>query len=424
MMPTREEFMARRGNNNVELKDAFIRLLTAPEKGNKILYDDGDVPGFGLRVTVNGAKSFILDYRTRGGRNRRLTIGGWPVWTATDARRKAHQLRRLIEDGRDPMADAEAERAAWTVWDLADRFVAEHVVRKRPSTQDEYRRMLNAYVRPHFSRHMKVQDVAFEDIDALHRKISKTGATYAANRCIAVLSKMFSLAIKWNMRASNPCKGIEKNTEHTRRRYLSTDELARLVKALAGHPERQTVNILTLLLLTGARSGEVLSARWADIDFAGGIWSKPPSSTKQKQPHEAHLSAPACALLASIRDQQTAKRQVLGEYVFPNGHGGHRVELKNGWASICKAAEIHDLRVHDLRHSFASEVISHGASLALVGALLGHSSPITTARYAHLHADPLKDAVEHVGRVFTAAGNDDAAADVVVQLKPGDRRGR
>jgi integrase len=252
---------------------------------------------------------------------------------------------------------------------------------------------------------MKVAAVAFTDIDRLHRKITKTGSSYAANRTIAMLSKMFSLAQRWGMRETNPCKGIERNTEFRRRRYLSGDELARLTAALAKHPDKQSANIVRLLLLTGARRGEVLAARWADIDLGEGVWSKPASSTKQKEAHEAPLSAPARQLLSEIRAEQGGKRHALPEYVFPShGESGHVVELKRVWRQLCKAAKIDGLRLHDLRHSFASQLASGGASLPLIGALLGHSNPSTTHRYAHLLDDPQRQAVEKVGAVITAAG--------------------
>jgi integrase len=216
---------------------------------------------------------------------------------------------------------------------------------------------------------------------------------------MAVLSKMFALGIRWHMRESNPAKGIERNTEYHRRRYLSGEELVRLTKALAKHPDKEAANTIRLLLLTGARRGEVLSMRWDDI--ADGVWSKPPSSTKQKEHHQIPLSAPALQLLADIRKRQRPR----AEFVLPShGTSGHRVELKKDWAALCKAAGIEGLRVHDLRHSYASQLVSGGASLPLIGALLGHSNPATTHRYAHLFRDPLKEATERVGAVIAAAG--------------------
>jgi integrase len=206
---------------------------------------------------------------------------------------------------------------------------------------------------------------------------------------------MFSLAIKWKMRTDNPAKGIEHNGETKRKRYLSGEELARLLAALAMH-DRQFADIVRVLVLTGSRRGEVLAMRWANIDLVKGTWTKPGSTTKQRTDHTTFLSAPMLQLLAEI--------PAHGEYVFPSdGKTGHVVEIKRAWARLCKAAGITGLRLHDLRHSFASQLVSGGASLELIGALLGHASPVTTHRYAHLFDDPQRAAVEKVGAIVDAA---------------------
>ena len=392
------------------LSDAFIKKLPRPEKGNKV-YWDSTLGGFGIRITAGGARSFVLDYRVKGsGRQRRITIGAYPNWSTGAARIKARELRRRIDSGEDPLADFEEIRAAPTVAELADRFVSEHLPRKRPGTQLAYERTLNLYIRPHF-RHTKVADVGFADIDALHRKVTTAGGPYTANRTVAILSKMFSLAMRWNMRPDNPvnpARGIERNPEIKRKRYLKDDELSRLVKALATHADKQSANIVRLQLFTGARKGEIFSMRWAEVDLIKGIWTKPASTTKQKADHVVPLSAPALQLLKEISKQQTEWRRVLGEFVFPGRDGtGHVVDVKGFWNKLRKAAGISDLRMHDLRHSFASELASGGASLPLIGALLGHSDPTTTARYTHLFTDPQRAAAEKVGAVIVAAGEPD-----------------
>ena len=396
------------------LTDAAVKRLPPPEKENKIFYDDG-VAGFGCRVTSAGHRSFILNYRTKAGRERRITIGDCVDWQTTAARGEARRLRRLIDDGADPLASIEAEREAPTVAQLIDRFLAEHVKpRLRPNTVRNYEQMIRRHVRPHFGKHTKVADVDFEHIDALHRKVSDS-APYSANRTVQLLSKMFALAVRWKMRPNNvnPVKGVERNYEEKRKRYLSADELARLTAALAEYPQQQAANVVRLLLLTGCRRWEAMSARWDAIDLSTGIWTKPASTTKQKTDHVTPLSAPARQLLSEIRAQQ-----VPGPWVFPSHSStGHVVELATAWEAICKAAGIKGLRIHDLRHSFASQLASGGASLPLIGALLGHSNPATTARYAHLFQDPQRAAVEKVGAAINAAGKD------VAKLTPFKRPG-
>ena len=390
----------------VHLTDAVIKRLPLPGKGNRVHYDD-DVPGFGVRVTAGGFKSFVLNYVTRAGRERRCTLGSAENWQTTAARERARELKRDIDAGGDPLGDKEDERATPTVAELVSRFIAEHVERKRPSTSRAYRQMLDLHIGPHFGPHLKVADVRFENIDALHRKLTKAGSPYMANRCVAVLSKMFSLAVRWRMRDDNPARGVEKNYESKRKRYLSADELTRLSAALAGYGDRQIANVFRLLLLTGARRGEVLAIEWGALDLGAGVWTKAGSTTKQKTDHVVPLSAPARQLLAEMQEEyiRLHPKKPLPQYVFPgSGERGHVVEVKKAWRRITKAAAITGLRIHDLRHSFASQLASGGASLPLIGALLGHSNPTTTDRYAHLFDDPLRAAVERVGAVIAAAG--------------------
>jgi integrase len=207
---------------------------------------------------------------------------------------------------------------------------------------------------------------------------------------------MFALAILWKMRTDNPCKGVERNTESKRKRYLSKDERPRLLQALAETPDKQFVAAIMLLLLTGARRSEVLGMRWDGLTLTENKpeWIKPGSTTKQKTDHVVPLNEPARQLLASIERR--------GDYVFPSDNrSGHLVEIKKAWAGLCQRAGITGLRLHDLRHSFASLLASGGASLPLIGALLGHASPVTTARYLHLFDNPQRVAVEKIGAIIS-----------------------
>jgi integrase len=372
-----------------------VKRLPLPETGSKVHYEGGKVPGFGVCVTAAGSRSFILNYRTKAGRERRVTIGGFPSWSVTSAREEAKRLRRLIDSGGDPRADIEADREAPTMSNLIERFIAEHLPRLRPASARMYSLILANHIGPHFGKHAKVADVTFADCDRLHQKISRSGHPYAANRCKNVMTKMFKLAIRWGWRADNPASAVEMNHEAARKRYMSADELARLTAALPKHPNKKFADIIRLLLLTGARRGEVQSMQWADIDFAAGTWTKPARTTKTKIDHTVPLSAPARQLLAEIFDSQ---RSAPSPWVFPSSrNGGHVVELKDDWTALCAVAVITGLRIHDLRHSFASQLASSGASLPLIGALLGHAQPATTARYAHLYQDPQKAAVEKIG---------------------------
>jgi integrase len=386
------------------LTDAIVKALPKPEQGNRITYDS-DVKGFGCRVTAAGARSFVLSYRTTTGRERRYTIGQFPAWKTTAARAEAAELKKLVDRGGDPLGAIEEARAAPTVADMCERYETEHLPKKRETSARADRLMIAKYI-PTTLKHKRVAAVSFSDVDGLHRKITAAGTPIRANRVVALLGKMFSLAIRWGWRADNPAKGIELNPENKRERYLGGDELARLTQALAAHPDQTAANVIRLLLLTGARRGEVLSARWDHFDLTTGVWTKPSSHTKQKKIHRVPLSGPARQLLADLY----AARTPDAAYIFPSGRSGqHREGIRRAWTHVCGAAGISGVHVHDLRHSYASILASSGLSLHVVGALLGHTQPRTTARYAHLFDDALRAATERVGAIVSGK----PAADVV-----------
>jgi integrase len=384
----------------MRLTDNVIKRLPLPERDNRIVFDDA-VKGFGIRITAGGAKTFVLAYR-RDGQQRRFNIGAFGAWNTTQAREEAKRLKRAVDGGGDPASERVDNRTAPTVADLAERFIADYLPRKRATTQRVYRQQIAADILPALGK-MKVTAVTHADVDAFHRRLGARAPT-AANRVLAVLSRMFSLAAKWQMRADNPCRGIERNAETKRIRYLSGAELARLSAALAELPDQSAADAVRLLLLTGARRGELLAARWDDIDPDLGTWSKPGATTKTKTLHSVPLSQPACRLLAEMRERST------GEWLFPallgNGHRGH---INAAWEALRKAAGIPGVRLHDLRHTYATILASSGLSLPVIGKLLGHTTPIMTQRYAHLTDDPLRQATERVGAVITGK----APADVV-----------
>jgi integrase len=380
-----------------KITDGLVKTLPKPKHGERITYDT-TVKGFGIRVTAAGARSFLLNYRTRLGRERRYTIGSFPDWKTAPARTEAIELKKQIDRGGDPLGDIMAGREAPTVADLCNRFEADYLPRRRPSTQTSYRQQIAAEIKPSLGR-LKVAEVTFADVDGLHRKITKRGVPYRANRVIATLSRMFTMAIKWRMRPDNPVKGIERNQEHRRRRYLSAEELKRLIRALDACRDQQSADIVRLLMLTGARRGETLQARWDDFDLAKRVWRKPGATTKQKTEHQVPLSEAAVQLMTSLRRRADKD----AEWVFPAADGGPRRDVKDAWGSLCRAASIKSARLHDLRHTYASVLASAGLSLPVIGALLGHTQPATTHRYAHLFDDPLRAAAERAGAIITGA---------------------
>lgn len=401
--------MAGQMKKRQRIDDKLVKTLAAPASGAKITYDS-DVSGFGIRVTAAGAKAYVLNYRVAG-RERRYTIGSATEWKAAAARKFAADMKARVRLGHDPLAELEYNRTAKTVADLCDRFEKDHMPRLREATQKQYRAAIHGSanrkgIRQYF-RHHKVEELTHSDIEAFHRLISRSAPTMA-NRALAVLSRMLGLAIRWGWRTDNPARGTERNQEQKRTRYLSQLEIKALTEALTSLPDQQAANVFRLMLLTGCRKGEALAAEWDQFDLNAGVWIKPGSTTKQKTEHRVPLSAAAVALLNSI-DRWSA-------HVFPGQiEGKHRQEVKKQWENVCVAAGLIDgagektVRMHDLRHTYASVLASAGLSLPIIGALLGHSQPATTARYAHLMDDPLRQATERAAAIVTGAD----AADVV-----------
>jgi integrase len=382
------------------LTDKLVRGLPLPQKGAVITYD-ADVAGFGARITAAGARAFVLNYMCVG-RERRLTIGQFPIWSATAAREEARLLRRKVDAGVDPMDErdakataADAARSAPTMNDLFARYEAEHLPRKSPRAASDDRSMWIKIVLPRLGK-MKVGEVRPTDIDALHAEISKTRPV-RANRLIEVVRKAFNMAVRWGWRTDNPASGVHRNHEEKRARYLSGEEIIRLSEALAAHPERASANAIRLLLLTGARRNEVLTAQWDMFNLDTGVWAKPSSHTKQRKMHRVPLSTAARQLLVGMRADAAAP------YVFPGRSGGPLTDIKRTWAAVCGNAGISGCRVHDLRHTYASILAGAGMSLPIIGALLGHTQAQTTSRYAHLLDDPLRVATERVGNVVSPA---------------------
>jgi integrase len=350
----------------VRLTDAIVKALPKPAAGNRMHYDT-DVKGFGVCVTKAGTRAFVLTYRPCSGPSaghlRRITIGAFPNWKTSAARDEARELKRRTRKDDDQLGAIAAEQDAPTVDALCDRFLAEHVVKKRPTTQVDYRSIISMYIRPELGN-LKAAGVSFGDVYALHLKVTRH-APYRANRCVAVLSKMMALAIRWHWRSDNPCRGVELNQQVRRTRHFTAAELDCLTAALSAHPDRDATDAIRLLLLTRARPLEVLSMRWADLDITSGAWKKSASISRQILLHRAPLSTPALELLAGIRARSPAD----AVFVFP-GHGaeGHRRRLEKVWHSVCGAAGIVGAQLHDLRHAFAS-ILALGEPL--IGALLG-----------------------------------------------------
>jgi integrase len=371
-----------------------VDALQAPDAGEVTIWDS-EIKGFGLRCRVGGEKTYIYMYRF-GGKLRKLTIGKHGALTPDQARAKAYEAQgKVNEAGIDPAGVKRAAREAETVADLAKKFLEEHVDTKRKaSTANEYRRLLDKLILPQLGD-IKVKDVARDDVGKLHHDLR--GKKYQANRVLALLSAMFNKAEAWGMRPnhSNPCKHIERHGEDARERMLSSDELARLGAAVTAYRSAYVQGAVKLLLFTGARLNEILTLKWDQVDFERGEARLFDSKTGKKS---IQLPPPALAVLAGL------PRIVGNPFVIcGHKHGTHLVNLEKPWRAIRAEAGLDDVRLHDLRHAFASVGASSGEGLHMIGKLLGHTQQATTARYAHLASDPLKAAAAGIAGKIEAA---------------------
>ena len=371
---------------------------------------DGDLPGFGVRIQVSGRKTFILQYRNAQRRARWITIGKYGPMTLNAARKKALALLADIQKGEDPSDERRQSRKDPAIRDLAERFMREYAEpQKKPRSVAENKRLLDKFILPTLGR-VKVSAISRNDIAKLHHAMRETPTQ--ANQTRALLSTMLNFAERWGLRpdGSNPCKHIQKFKEQKRERYLSVDELERLGQVLTRAEEESSewpsvITALRLLVLSGARKNEILTLCWEHVDLENGLLRLPDSKTGAKI---IPLGEAALEVL------ENASHVPGNPYVcFGRKHGGHLIGLQKAWMRIRARAGLDDVRVHDLRHSFASVGVSGGMGLPMVGALLGHRKSATTERYAHLAADPLKEAANEITTKIASAMRGEAGSKVV-----------
>jgi integrase len=382
--------------------------------------------GFGCRVTPAGAKSWIVEYRAHfGGRRtakKRITLGTTSAITADTARHAAQEILARVRLGEDVAAERAAERCAPTIAELADRYMREEVrPLRKPRTVVLYEAYFRLHIRPELGT-KRARDVTRGDVAQLHRKIgARTPA--AANRVLTLLSGLFSWAAKIGAipEGLRPAKGVTKYREEGRERYLTVEELGRLGDALreaetmgipwqvdetkptakhAPRPENRRVKIspaataaIRLLLFTGCRLREILHLQWTEVDFDRGMLFLADSKTGRKP---VILSSAALAVLSGLPR--------AGRFVIPGATPFRpRHDLQKPWATVAKRAGLDGLRLHDLRHSFAAVGAGSGFGLPVIGKLLGHRNFETTARYAHVDANPLRVAANRIADQLAAA---------------------
>ena len=367
-----------------------------PIKDTDYIVFDDDVKGFGIRVLSTGKKTYMVQYR-KGGRTRRIAFGRHGVLTADEARRKARELLGAVAKGDNPAQLIAEHREAPTVRNVSERFYREHVLERcKPTTQREYRRSFDLFINPVIGA-FKIVDVTRADIAKLHHSMSET--PYQANRTFGVLSKFFNTCEVWGLRpdGSNPCRHVPKYKEHKRERFLSAAEIERLGTILDDSERDETetpyvVAAFKLLILTGCRLGEIQTLKWSYV--ANGYLNLPDSKTGARK---IPLPFTAQQVLSSLT------REPDNDYVIVGNVPGHHVtDMQKPWRRIRAKANLTEVRIHDLRHTYASNAIQQGLDITMVGKLLGHSQIQTTMRYIHLADDPIRDAAEQVSRSLGA----------------------
>ena len=360
---------------------------------------DTQIAGFGLRIYPTGRKVFVVTYRSRG-RQRFYTIGRFGEMTVQEARAEALETLGRARKGWDPSGARLAARRAPTVADLADRHIKDHAkVKNKSRTVGRARQLWDRRILPKLGKR-KVADVQRADVAQLITSMADTKAM--ANKALSLLSKAFNLAEVWGWRpeGTNPCRHIQRFKEEGRERYLSEAELGRLGEVLA-EAERSwgtsphAIAAIRLLILTGCRSAEILTLRWSDVDFERRCLHLADSKTGKRT---VVLNSAALDVLADIERVGDNPYVIVG--AKPDSH---RSSLQNIWPRICREARLEDVRVHDLRHTHASVGVNAGLNLPVIGRLLGHNKPATTARYAHVADDPLRQASEQIGATLVAS---------------------
>jgi integrase len=375
----------------IKLTKRVLDATRCPDTG-QIFLRDADIPGFGVRLTKSG-KTFILEKRIHG-QMRRITIGAYGPLTLEKARERAIGLTHDIIQGRDPAQARQEKRQEPTWGELSALYLERHGPRKRTAWND--RNMLNCYFEGWV--HRRLSSLTRKDVALLHGQLGEK-APYAANRVVALVRKMFNLARLWGVYTSdNPATGIESFPEEKRDRFVQPHELPKLFEALHAEPNPYVKTALLVALLTGARRGEVLAMRWADVDLRQAIWRIP--DTKARRPHWLPLPQPAVTLL------QALPQVYDNPYVFPGRDArGHLVNISKAWARIRTHAGLADVRIHDLRRTLGSWLAASGASLPLIGKALNHSQVSTTAIYARLSLDPVRTALENNAQRMLSAGD-------------------
>lgn len=371
-------------------KRAIDRLEYDPAgPGQQVLFDE-TLAGFGCRVYPSGKKSFILRYRTAGGRTRLLTLGRYGALTLDQGRERAQRALLAVRDGGDPLESRVRSREALSVDEFSPIYLEEHAKRRKKSWKEDERR-LTKHVLPSLGK-LKLETVSRGDVASLHRRMS-VKTPVEANRVLALVSKLFAVAVELEYLPANhgnPASGIAFNAERSRDRWADEEEVPRLLQAIAAEADPYIRGAFLLYLLTGLRRSELLGLQWKDVSLSRRELFL--ADTKANRSHRVPLSTAALEVLKGI------PREAGNDYVLPGRSGGGRYDLKRPWIRIRQAAKLENFRLHDLRRTVGSWLATYGgASLPLIGKVLNHSNVSTTQIYGRIADTSARNALEDHG---------------------------
>jgi len=392
--------------SKINFTKAKIESLPLPEKGWKYYYDL-KVQGLGIGIGSTGKRSFIL-YRKISGIPERITLGRYPDLTIEQARGKAAEINSAIAKGSNPARIKRGEKAELTFNDLFAEYLERHSKPNKRTWGEDISKFDTYLAKPLGKKRLSTIDRA--SIAAIHSAITKEGYAPTANRVKALISSIFGWGISAGLCQTNPALGIRLNREYSRDRFIQRDEFPKFFQALANEPNDTIRDYIVISLLTGARKANVLSMQWSDVSLKRGEWRI--KKTKNGTPQTVTLSPEVLALLRNrIRNRKPSEPTT---FVFPsNGSSGHLIEPKRGWNRILERAGINDLRIHDLRRTLGSWQAKTGASLVTIGRSLNHKDPSTTAIYARLDLDPVRESVNTATSAMMEAAGLKKTADVV-----------
>ncbi|MGE0311362.1 MAG: tyrosine-type recombinase/integrase [Lautropia sp.] len=413
---------------------AAIDALPLPAAGQRSTFHDTHprANGLQLRVTSTGVRTFTVLRRIRGGAPARVTIGRYPGVTIEQARVKAGQAGNEYATGVDPTGSARERRQSRTFGELWELYRDRHLVPKKRRTVDDLVVMFDRFLgevpdepakprgvkrgKPKCGvdwRRRKAQDITQDEVARLHERIGREVGETTANRVLELVRAIFNRTMRMRLYPGpNPADGIDEFGEKSRTRYLLGDEIPAFFKAIEAEPSRWAADFFLLALLTGARKGNVMAMRFSDIDFAEGRWHVPGELSKNGEPLVIPLTAPAVEIIERRRAEiraarvQAEEKAAAGDtpeaslpdpdgFVFPSrSASGHITSPKRQWARLLERAGLQDVRIHDLRRSLGSWMVNSGASMAMIGAALGHKDAKSTRVYARLAVDPVRDAME------------------------------